>query len=279
MFSAVSTEGTIAFRMIHEPSGQPIKYLKGVETEEGFEEVPEEEIVKGYEHTKGHHVLIEPKELDALKLEAKHTIDMARFVDRDEIDSRYFEKPYYLLPDGDEADEGYTVLRDAFAKTKKMAVGQLIMHGREHLVGITAHKKGLLLLILRYADELRMPESFFDKVETKADAEAVKLATNLVEQESGKFEPEKMPNEYARAVHELVQAKIEQRAPEVEIETDKREMPKVVNIMDALKKSMKARGQTKVRQAVRKKAGKAEPKRETRPSPGRSKEVPRRTAH
>jgi DNA end-binding protein Ku len=100
MFPAVSTEGTIAFRMIHEPSGQPIKYLKGVETEEGFEEVPEEEIIKGYEHTKGHHVLIEPKELDALKLEAKHTIDMARFVDRDEIDSRYFEKPYYLLPDG-----------------------------------------------------------------------------------------------------------------------------------------------------------------------------------
>ena len=73
---------------------------------------PKKKSIKGYEHTKGHHVLIEPKELDALKLEAKHTIDMARFVDRDEIDSRYFEKPYYLLPDGDEADEGYTVLRD-----------------------------------------------------------------------------------------------------------------------------------------------------------------------
>ena len=106
MFPATSTEGAIAFRMIHEPSGQPIKYLKGVETEHGFEEVPEEEIIKGYEHTKGHHVLIKPEELDELKLEAKHTIDMARFVDRDEIDSRYFEKPYYLLPDGDEADEG-----------------------------------------------------------------------------------------------------------------------------------------------------------------------------
>ena len=135
--------------------------LKGVETEHGFEEVPEEEIIKGYEHTKGHHVLIETKELDALKLEAKHTIDMARFVDRDEIDSRYFEKPYYLLPDGDEADEGYTVLRDALARTKKIAIGQLIMHGREHLVGITAHKKGLVLVILRYADELRKSDSYF----------------------------------------------------------------------------------------------------------------------
>ena len=130
MFPATSKEGAIAFRMIHEPSGQPIKYLKGIETEDGFEEVPEEEIIKGYEHTKGHHVLIKPEELDELKLEAKHTIDMARFVDRNEIDSRYFEKPYYLLPDGDRRIEGYVVLRDALAKSKKLAIGQLIMHGR-----------------------------------------------------------------------------------------------------------------------------------------------------
>jgi DNA end-binding protein Ku len=256
LFPATSTEGQIAFRMIHEPSGKPIRYLKGIETERGFQAVPEEEIIKGYEHTKGHHVLIEPKELDDLKLAAKHTIDMKQFVDLDQIDSRYFEKPYYLLPDGDEADEGYTVLRDALAKTKKMAIGQLIMYGREHLVGITAHKKGLMLLILRYADELRKPDSYFDTIDAKADSDAVKLATNLVEQESGKFQPEKMPNEYVRAVHELVQAKIEQRAPEVEIETGKGEAPKVINIMEALKKSMQAKGQGKVRDVVRKRMGK-----------------------
>jgi DNA end-binding protein Ku len=279
MFPATSTEGTIAFRMIHEPSGQPIKYLKGIETERGFEEVPEEEIIKGYEHTKGHHVLIEPKELDALKLEAKHTIDMARFVDRDEIDSRYFEKPYYLLPDGDSADEGYVVLRDALAKSKKVAIGQLIMHGREHLVGITAHKKGLMLVILRYQDELRKPEPYFDSIETNADADAVTLAVNLIEQEAGKFEPEKMPNEYARAIHELVRAKVEQRAPEVEIETEKREAPKVVNIMDALKKSMQAKGQTKVRDSVRKRMDKAAPKGQVSPAAPRSRPTTRRTAH
>ena len=280
LFPATSSEGTIAFRMIHEPSGKPIKYLKGVETEQGFEEVPEEEIIKGYEHAKGHHVLINPEEIDALKLEAKHTIDMARFVDLDQIDSRYFEKPYYLLPDGDSADEGYVVLRDALAKSKKMAIGQLIMHGREHLVGITAHKKGLMLLILRYADELRKPEPYFDKIEAKADADAVKLATDLIEQESGKFQPEKMPNEYARAVHELVQAKIEQRAPEVEIETAKGESPKVINIMDALKKSMQARGQAKVKDAVRKRMGKAAPKRSASPPAARStRPSSRRTAH
>jgi len=278
MFPATSSEGAIAFRMIHEPSGKPIKYLKGIETEQGFEEVPEEEIIKGYEHTKGHHVLIKPEELDELKLEAKRTIDMARFVDRDEIDSRYFEKPYYLLPDGDSADEGYVVLRDALAKSKKVAIGQLIMHGREHLVGITAHKKGLMLLILRYQDQLRKPDSYFDTIDTKVDDSAVKLAVDLVDQESGKFEPEKMPNEYARAVHELVQAKIDQRAPEVEIETEKRETPKVVNIMDALKKSMQARGQTKVGDSVRKRLGKAGPKGQVAPASPRSRTT-RRTAH
>jgi DNA end-binding protein Ku len=152
------------------------------------------------------------------------------------------------------------------------------MHGREHLVGITAHKNGLMLLILRYQDELRKSDSYFDTIATKVDESAVKLAVDLVEQESGKFEPEKMPNEYARAIHELVQAKIEQRAPEVEIETQKREMPKVVNIMDALKKSIQAKGQTKVRDSVRKRMGKAAPKDQVSPASPR-RPTTRRTAH
>ena len=281
LYPATSTEGTIAFRMIHKPSGKPIKYLKGIETEQDFEEVPEEEIIKGYEHARGHHVLIDPREIDALKLEAKHTIDMTRFVNLDQIDSRYFEKPYYLLPDGDSADEGYVVLRDALAKSNKMAIGQLIMHGREHLVGITTHKKGLVLLILRYADELRKPEPYFDKIEAKADADAVKLATDLIEQESGKFQPEKMPNEYSRAVHELVQAKVEQRAPEVEIDTAKGETPKVINIMDALKKSMQARGQAKVRDLVRRRMGKEPASAKLRRASKRTKQTTttRRSVH
>jgi DNA end-binding protein Ku len=279
LFSAVSTEGQIAFRMIHEPSGKPIRYVKGVETDNGFEEVAEEEIIKGYEHAKGHHVLIKPEEIDELKLESKHTIDMTRFVDQSEIDSRYFEKPYYLLPDGDSADEGYVVLRDGLAKSKKVAIGQLIMGGRGHLVGISAHKKGLMLLILRYADELRQAEPYFDKIEAEADADAVKLAADLIKQESGKFQPEKMPNEYARAVRELVDAKVEQRAPEVEIETTKGESPKVINIMDALKKSMHAKGQAKVKDTVRKRMGKAAPKQRAAPVSPRSRASTRRIAH
>jgi DNA end-binding protein Ku len=129
--------------MIHEPTGKPIRYVKGIGDGEDFVEVPDEEIVKGYEHAKGHHVLIRPEELDELKLEAKHTIDMARIVDEGEIDPRFWEKPYYLVPDGDEADEGYTVIRDALKQTGNVAMGQLVMHGCGHLVGIKAHGKGL----------------------------------------------------------------------------------------------------------------------------------------
>ena len=256
LYPAVSSEDAVAFRMIHKPSGKPIRYLKGIETDRGFKEVPEEEIIKGYEHTKGHHVLLKPEELDALKLEAKHTINLERFVDRASLDSRYFEKPYYLLPDGDEADEGYVIMRDALAKTGKVAIGQLIMQGREHLVGITTQGKGLILEILRYAHELREPKPYFDKIDGEPKDEAVGLAVDLIERQAGRFEPKKLPNEYARAVKELVRAKVEHRAPEVTIEPSTGETPKVINIMAALKESMQAKGRAKVRDAVRKRMGK-----------------------
>jgi DNA end-binding protein Ku len=142
-------------------------------------------------NTKGHYVLIKPEEIEELRLEAKHTIDMARFVGDDEIDPRYWEKPYYLLPDGDSADEGYVVLREALAVSGRVAIGQLIMSGREHLVGIRALGKGLMLGILRYANELRPAEPYFEKINAKPDADAVKLAAGFDRARLGTFRAEK----------------------------------------------------------------------------------------
>src|SRR6187399_1658393 len=173
LIPAVSTEETISFRQIHEPSGTPIRQVKGVRDGDTFTEVRDED--KGYEYAKGSHVLIDPKEIDDLKLEAKHTIDMVRFVDENEIDTRYWEKPYYLVPDGDEADEGYAIMQRALAETGKVAIGQLIMGGRAHLVGIKALKGGLMLSILRYADELRDPKPYFEGINTEPKPEAVRL--------------------------------------------------------------------------------------------------------
>ena len=212
------------------------------------------------------------------KLEAKHTIDMVRFVDEDEIDSRYHEKPYYLVPDGDEADEGYTVIRDALQETRKIAIGQLIMHGREHLVGVKALGKGLALYILRYANELREPSRYFEGLTTEPDPKAVKLAAELIERESGGFEPEKMPDQYAAAIKEMIQAKIENRAPEVVIAERKPETA-VINIMDALKESMQAKGRAKVRDTVRRRMGKPPLEEEAKPTPARRRRSARRTVH
>jgi len=250
-----SEERRVSFRMIHEPSGTPIKYVKGIEAEDGFEAVRDEEIIKGYEFVKGQHVLIQPSEIDELKLEAKHTVDMVRFIDRSEIDSRYLQKPYYLVPDGADADEGYTVIREALKQTGKVAVGQIVMGGREHLVGIMPHGKGMVLAILRYGNEVRAVESYFENLSTEAKSEAVSLAVNLIKASSGPFQPETMPDEYAEAIEELVQAKVQQRAPAIEVVKDG-ESPKVVNIMAVLKKSMAAKGKSKVRQVVGKRTAK-----------------------
>ena len=189
LIPAVSTEEAISFRQIHEPSGQPIKYVKGVRDGDTFTEVPEEEIVKGYEHAKGHHVLIHPKEIEELKLEAKHTIDMVRFVDEDEIDTRYFEKPYYLHPDGDEADEGYAIIRDALKRLARSPSANSSCRDVSTLLASKPLGRGLMLSILRYANELREPTPYFENITAEPKAEAVKLAAELIERQSGRFEP------------------------------------------------------------------------------------------
>jgi DNA end-binding protein Ku len=256
LYSALSTDDAISFRMIHATSGKPIRYVKGIETDRGFEEVPEEDIVKGYEHTKGQHVLIKPEEIEDLRLEAKHTINMESFVDASEIDARHFEKPYYLCPYGEEAIEGYSVMRQALEKSGKIAVGQLVMGGRQHIVGIMPRDKGLMLTVLRYADEVRDVERYFEDLDQEAQPQAITLARELIEKHSGPFEPETLPNHYTDAVRKLVQAKLKRQKPEVVVGAGSGKAPPVVNIMKALKESMQARGREKVSAAVRRRMGK-----------------------
>jgi len=270
---AVSTEEAISFRQIHEPSGTPIRYVKGVHDGDSFTEVADEEIVKGYEHAKGQHILVDPKEIDDLKLEAKHIIDMVRFVDEEEIDTRYWEKPYYLVPDGDEADEGYAIMQRALAETGKVAIGQLIMGGRAHLVGIKALEGGLMLSI-----RLRDPKLYFEHIDFEPKSEAVGLAKELIEAETGRFEPEKIPDKYAETLRELLQAKVEERAPQIEVATEGK-APEVINIMAALKESMQAKGRAKVRNAVRRRMGKPSEEDKPRPRASRPRSSQRRTAH
>ena len=234
LYPATTSERAIALHQIHEPSGQRIRYQK---VAPGVGPVENEEITKGYEYEKGKYVLVDQKEIDELKLESKQTIELARFVDEDAIDARYFETPYYLLPDGEMADEGYTILQKALKDTKKIGVGQFILRGRGNIVAIKPFGKGLLLEVLRHANEVRPAETVFKEIgEVKVDKEALDLAKELIKRKSGKFEPEQFKDEYSNAVWELINAKLEDRAPEIVSEVPG--TAKVINIMDALKKSV-----------------------------------------
>jgi len=234
LYPATSSERSIAFHQIHEPSGQRIRYQK---IAPGVGPVENEEITKGYEYEKGKYVLIDPKEVDELKLESKQTIDLSRFVDEDAIDPRYFQTPYYLMPDGDMADEGYVLLHRALKETKKVGVGQFILRGHGSIAAIKPFENGLLLEVLRHANEIRSADKLFDEIpEVKVDKEALDLAKELIKRKAGKFEPGQFKDEYSEAVWELIQAKLEDRAPE--IVTEEPGGAKVINIMDALKKSV-----------------------------------------
>jgi DNA end-binding protein Ku len=234
LYPATTAEKTIGFHQIHEPSGKRIRYQK---IAPGVGPVENEEITKGYEYEKGKYVLIDPKEIDELKLESKQTIDLARFVDEDAIDARYFQTPYYLMPDGDMADEGYVLLQRALKETKKIGVGQFILRGHGNIVAVKPFEKGLLLEVLRHANEIRPAEKLFDEIPgVKVDREALDLAKELITRKSGKFEPQQFKDEYTEAVWELIHAKLENRAPE--IVTEEPGGAKVINIMDALKKSV-----------------------------------------
>ncbi len=142
----------IQFHQVHEPSGKRIKYEKVVP---GIGPVDPDEIVKGYEVSKGHYVLLDPEEIEAVKLESRKTLDLVQFVDEDDIEAMYFEKPYYVVPADDLAEEAYVVLRDALKDAKKIGVGQLAMRGQEYVVAIKPCGRGILMETLRYADEVQ----------------------------------------------------------------------------------------------------------------------------
>jgi DNA end-binding protein Ku len=170
-------------------------------------------------------------------------------------------------------------MQRALAETGKVAIGQLIMGGRAHLVGIKALQGGLMLSILRSADEIRDFTPYFGRINFEPKSEAVGLAKELIEAESGHFEPEKMPDRYAETLRELLQAKVEQRAPQIEVATEGKAKPEVVNIMAALKQSIESKGRAKVRDAVRRRMGEAEKEEQPKPRASRPGTSQRRTAH
>jgi len=235
VFSATKSAARVRFNQIHKPTGKRIRYEKVVPGEGAVEA---DEIVKGYEVEKGKYVLIEDEEINDVKLEAKRTIDLVQFVDEDEIDSFYFDKPYYVAPDDDEiAGEAYVVLRDALEKTGKIGLGHLVARGQAHVVALRPSGKGLVIETLRYADELNKPDAYYaDVPETEPEDELLSLATELIERKVKPFDPKAFKNQYDMALRELIAAKLENRRPH---EVEEPELGgKVIDLMEALKASV-----------------------------------------
>ncbi|MEQ8410131.1 MAG: Ku protein [Erythrobacter sp.] len=240
LYSATKAGSKIRFNQIHEPSGKRISHEKVVP---GIGPVDKEEIIRGYEVSKGSYVLLEDEEIEAVRIESRRTLELVQFVDSGEIDPLYFERPYYVAPQDELAEEAFVVLREALRQAKKVALGQLSVRGSEKLVAIKPCGKGLLLETLRYADEVREGQAFFDEIDdAKPKKELLDLATTLIDQKSAPFDASEFEDRYSEALRGLIEKKRKAKKGEAVIEDvdepGEGRGGNVVDLMAALKKSV-----------------------------------------
>jgi DNA end-binding protein Ku len=248
LFVATEAKSDIHFHQISRKTGERVRHQKvlasAVENapDEAADPVAKDEIVKGYEYRKGEYVTIEPSELEHLRVPSKHTMEVTQFVNEDELDPEFYEKPYFVVPENDVQAEAFATVRKALIDTKKVALSKIAFGGREHVVAIKAAgsdtQPGMMAYTMRYAAELRDSEEYFrDVKKVTVDSDSLALAKELIKRKTGKFDPSKFIDGYEVALRELVEAKVNH----VPIPTDKEVKPKrgqVINLMDALRKSV-----------------------------------------
>jgi DNA end-binding protein Ku len=236
LHAATTTTQKISLHKLDKETGERVHYK---ETTNSKNDVPKENIVKGYEYEKDRYVPIESEELDKLKVESKHTIDLVQFTDIKDVDPIYFDKPYYLVPDGDIALEAYTTVREALKKSGKTALGQIVLGSRERIAAIRPCDSGLILETLRYDYEVREAQRYFEDIpeDVQVDKEQIDLAQQLINSKTKEFNPKDFKDHYQESLKEIINAKLEGKEI-VEGKEEKGKPGKVVNIMDALKKSV-----------------------------------------
>ena len=238
LFPATEAKSEIRFHQLSRKSGERIKHQK-VSDDEG--PVEKSEIVKGYEYRKGEYVTIEPEEIEHLRIPSRHTLEVTQFVDMDELDPEFFEKPYFVVPENDVQAEAFAVVRKALLTTKKAGLGKIAFGGREHLVGLSAPADklaGMMAYTMRYPEELRDPAEYFGDIKKVAvDEDQLSLAKELIKRKAAKFAPEKFKDGYEAALRELVEAKVKHAPIPRDVPAPK--SAKVINLMDALKKSVR----------------------------------------
>jgi DNA end-binding protein Ku len=238
LYPASTAAERIRFHQINAATGHRIK-LKRVDAETG-EDVPYEDIVKGYEVDEDRYVTVTKDELESIAVDSTRTVDIDGFVRREEIDDLYIADPYYIVPDGEVGTQAYAVIREAIRKEGMVALGRLVLSTREHVIAIEPRGKGLLGMTLRYPYEIRADKDYFDDIpDEKITKDMLDLATHIVTTKTEKFAPEKFDDRYETALRDL----IEKKAAGVAIKPVKhREQTNVVNLMDALRRSVQNEG-------------------------------------
>jgi DNA end-binding protein Ku len=247
LFVATEAKGEVRFHQISRSTGERVRHQKvlasAIEQDPTDSAAPVEknDIVKGYEYSKGQYVLIEPSEIANLRVPSKNTVDIAQFVGLDELAPEYLEKPYFVVPESDLQAEAFAVVRRALAKTKKAGLGKIAFGGREHILALTAtpgDDGGMMAYTMRYQEELRDSREYFrDIKKVKIDPDSLELAESLIKKRTAKFDPSMFVDGYEAALKELVEAKLH-HLPVPKDEPVAPARGQVVNLMDALRKSL-----------------------------------------
>ena len=234
LFPATSEREKISFHQLNKNTGNRIKYRK-VDAETG-DEVESADIIKGYQVGKGEYLQLDPEELEAIAIESKRTIEIDEFVPRKEIDELYQNNPYYIVPDGEVGQQAFAVIREAIRQEGMVAIGKVVFTSREHIIALEARGKGMMGMTLRYPYEVRKEDEYFDDIpDEKIPKDMLELASHIVESKAGHFKPEKFEDQYEDALKELLKKK--QSGQKIEAPRD-REPSKVVNLKDALRRSV-----------------------------------------
>jgi DNA end-binding protein Ku len=234
LYPATSESEKISFNQLNKQTGHRIKYVK-VDADTG-EEVPNEDIVKGYALDKETFIEVSKEELENVALESTRTIDIDEFVDKAEIDPRYLIRPYYLRPDGKVGHDAFAVIRETIREMNKVAIGRVVLTSREHIIALEPLDKGLVGTLLRYPYEVRGEAEYFDDIQdVKVTKDMLDLAKHIVNQKSGNFEPEKFEDHYETALVDLINQK---RAGKPITPKERPLGENVVDLMEALRRSV-----------------------------------------
>jgi DNA end-binding protein Ku len=235
LYPATSDTEKVSFNQINRKTGHRIKYSK-VDADTG-EEVANEDIVKGYKVDTDTYIEVSKEELEDIALESTHTIEIDEFVPKADIDNRYLIRPYYLVPDGKVGHDAFAVIRETIRTMNKVAIGRVVLTNREHIIALEPLGKGLMGTLLRYPYEVRNEKEYFDDVQdVKVTKDMLDLAKHIVEQKSGDFEPEAFEDHYETALVDLINKK--RNGVKIAPKTTPKSSGNVINLMDALKKSL-----------------------------------------